>query len=115
MAHGLLGPHIRRMRTEYAKRRAALLAAFATCCPTLRLHPAPGGLHMVGQLPDDADEAAVCAAARARGLLVAPLAAYFVGPPRLKGLVMGFAGTPVARAGEAARSLAQAMSGSGMR
>jgi len=115
MAHGLLGPHIRRMRTEYARRRAALLTAFASFCPALHLHAAPGGLHMVGQLPDDADEAAVYAAAGARGLLVTPLAAYFVGPPRMKGLVMGFAGTPVARAAESARALAQAMSDCGVR
>jgi len=103
------------MRTEYARRRAALLTAFASFCPALHLHAAPGGLHMVGQLPDDADEAAVYAAAGARGLLVTPLAAYFVGPPRMKGLVMGFAGTPVARAAESARALAQAMSDCGVR
>jgi GntR family transcriptional regulator/MocR family aminotransferase len=109
MGQGLLGPHIRRMRTEYGRRRAALLAAFARYCPELRPMAAPGGLHLVGLLPEDLDEARVFAAARRRGLLVSPLRAYFLGEPRFGGLVMGFAGTPVARAGEAARELAAAM------
>lgn len=109
MAHGLLAPHIRRMRTEYARRRAALLAALARHCPGVRPVAAPGGLHMVGLLPEDAEEAAICAAARARGLMVSPLGAYYVGAPGLRGLVLGFAGTPVSRVGDAARGLAAAI------
>lgn len=109
MQHGQLAPHIRRCRTEYARRREALLAALASACPMLEPLAAPGGLHMAGLLPEGSDEAAVCATARARGLAVAPLGAYYFGPPRRTGLVMGFAGTPVARAAEAARGLAQAI------
>ena len=59
MRQGLLAPHIRRMRTEYARRRAALLAALQRHAPPSRRSPAPGGLHMVARLPDGADEAAV--------------------------------------------------------
>jgi GntR family transcriptional regulator/MocR family aminotransferase len=97
------------MRTEYARRRAALLAALAQHCPGLTPLAAPGGLHLVATLPDAADEAAVVAAARARDLAVAPLAAYFSGAPRLKGLVLGFAGMPIALAGDAARRLQSAV------
>ncbi len=105
MRQGLLAPHVRRMRTEYARRRAALLAAITQHAPSITPIPAPGGLHMVGRLPDGVDEAAAVRACRARGLAVSPLAAYFAGPPRLAGLVMGFAGTPIALAAHAARRL----------
>lgn len=109
MREGLLAPHIRRMRTEYAKRRAAVLAALARHAPTLRPIAAPGGLHMVARLPDGMDEAAALHACRERGLAVVPLRAYYAGPPRMTGLVLGFAGTPVSLAGDAARRLAAAL------
>lgn len=109
MQAGMLAPHVRRMRTEYARRREAVLAALARHCPVVRAIAAPGGLHMVGQLPDGADEVGIARRARARGVAVAPLAAYYQGPPGLAGLVMGFATTPTAMAGESARRLMAAV------
>ena len=79
MRQGLLAPHVRRMRTEYARRRVALLAAIARHAPSIAPIPAPGGLHMVGRLPDGTDEAAAVQACRARGLAVSPLGAYYAG------------------------------------
>jgi DNA-binding transcriptional MocR family regulator len=64
---------------------------------------------MVGRLSDEIDEAAAVRACRARGLAVSPLAAYFAGPPRMAGLVMGFAGTPTALSAHAARRLEAAL------
>jgi len=112
MAAGRLAPHIRRMRTEYAKRRAALLAALARHCPEVRAVDAPGGLHLVLALPGGG-EAAVVAAARARGLAVSPLAGYYVAASRMAGLVVGFASLPPARAAEAAKRLAAAIKSAG--
>ena len=109
MAQGSLAPHIRRMRTEYARRRQALLEALARHCPEVTPVAAAGGLHLVLLLPPRADEAAVVRSARARGLAVSPLGACFVGPPRLAGLVAGFAATPTMRAAEAARRLSAAV------
>jgi len=109
MRQGLLGPHIRRMRTEYARRRAALLAAIARHAPSVSPIQAPGGLHMVARLPEGADEAVVVQACRGRGLAVSPLGAYYAGPPRMVGLVMGFAGTPEALAADCARRLETAV------
>lgn len=109
MAQGRLAPHIRRMRTEYAARRAALLAALARHCPAVEPLAAPGGLHLVARLEDGADEAAIVRMARTRELGVAPLAAYFSAAPRMSGLVIGFAGTPVAMANDVARRLAAAI------
>jgi GntR family transcriptional regulator/MocR family aminotransferase len=113
MRLGLLGPHIRRMRTEYAHRREALLEAMARTVRHATALAAPGGLHMVARLDDDADEAAAVRACNARDLSVAPLRAYYAGPPRMKGLVIGFAATPVAMAGEVARRLEAALAGIG--
>ena len=115
MRQGLLAPHVRRMRTEYAARRGALLTALAKHCPALTPVAAPGGLHMVATLAAGTDETAVVNACRARGLAVAPLGAYYVGPARLAGLVTGFAGTPPALAADAARRLAAGIEGAARR
>jgi GntR family transcriptional regulator / MocR family aminotransferase len=109
MRQGLLAPHIRRMRTEYARRRGAVLAALRRHAPAVTPIAAPGGLHMVVCLPAGCDETATLRACHARDLAVAPLATYYAGPPRMAGLVIGFAGTPSAMAGELARRLAAAM------
>ena len=109
MRQGLLGPHIRRMRTEYGKRRVALLTALHTYAPQITPIVAPGGLHMVALLADGSDERTIVRGCRARGLAVAPLGAYFNGPPRMTGLVMGFATTPPALAADAARRIASAL------
>jgi GntR family transcriptional regulator/MocR family aminotransferase len=109
MRQSLLAPHIRRMRTEYARRRGALLAALARHAPSALPVPAPGGLHMVTRLPEGVDEAAAVQACRGRGLAVSPLAAYYAGAPRMAGLVMGFAGTPEALAADTARRLEAAL------
>ena len=109
MRQGLLAPHIRRVRTEYAARRQAVLAALRRHAPAVTPIAAPGGLHMVARLPDGCDEAAAVRACRARDLSVSPLRAYFAGPPRMAGLVIGFAGTPAALAADLARRLAAAI------
>jgi len=109
MRAGLLAPHIRRTRTEYARRRTALLDALRRHCPQAVPQAAPGGLHMVVELAPGIDERRVAAAARDRGLNVAPLGAYFSGAPSMSGLVLGFATCPIAMAADAARRLAAAI------
>ncbi len=114
MREGRLAPHIRRMRTEYARRRSALLDAMQRFASALTPVPAPGGLHLVAMLPGGVDEAAMVRACRARDLAVAPLAAYYAAPapanePRSGGLVMGFAGLPTPLAADAARRLGAAL------
>lgn len=109
MRRSLLAPHIRRARTEYARRRLAVLDALARHCPAIEPLPAPGGLHMVLRLPGDADEAATVRDARARGLNVAPFGAYHLEAPAFHGLVVGFAATPAPLAADAARRLAASL------
>ena len=113
MRQGLLAPHIRRMRTEYGKRRTAVLAAMDRHVSLADAVAVPGGLHMVARMPDGSDEAAAVHACRVAGLSVAPLRAYFSGAPRMNGLVMGFATTPVSMAGDCARRMEGALRGGG--
>jgi GntR family transcriptional regulator/MocR family aminotransferase len=109
MRQGLLSPHIRKMRTEYARRRIALLEAMERFVRHATALAAPGGLHMVAQLPDDMDEDAAVRACRTRDLAVSPLRAYYPGKPRMTGLVIGFAATPTAMANEVARRFEAAL------
>ena len=114
MRRGLLGPHIRKARTEYARRRNALLEALARHAPSVTPVAAPGGLHMallLQQSPHAIDETAITGLARTLGLNPAPLGAYRLerGPP---GLVVGFAATPAALAAGCAKRLEQAIQAS---
>jgi GntR family transcriptional regulator/MocR family aminotransferase len=109
MRQGLLAPHIRKMRTEYVRRRDALLEAMTRHVHHAVALSAPGGLHMVARLPDDMDEGAAVRASRMRELAVSPLRAYYPGTPRMNGLVIGFAATPVSMANEVARRLEAAL------
>jgi GntR family transcriptional regulator/MocR family aminotransferase len=115
MRQGLLASHIRRMRTEYARRRDALLEAMRQHLTRATPLAAPGGLHMVLQLPDGTDEAAVVRAGAARDLAIAPLHAYYVGAPRMAGLVIGFAATPTALANDVAKRLEAVLAHAGSR
>lgn len=113
MHAGLLAPHIRRVRTEYARRRSALLEALHRHCPDVSPCAAPGGLHLVVALAHGRNEAGIAASARERGLAVAPLGAYYSETPQMAGLVLGFATCPTALAGDAARRLAAAIRAGG--
>ncbi|HLK02667.1 MAG TPA: PLP-dependent aminotransferase family protein [Streptosporangiaceae bacterium] len=66
LTSGRYDRHLRRMRTVYAARRMALVAAFARHAPAVRLTGLAAGFHAVARLSDGADEAAVVAAARSR-------------------------------------------------
>lgn len=94
--------HIRRMRLHYKKRRDALIEAIrASGTNLLQLGDAHGGFHICGWLPEGLDDEAVCTQAVLAGIEVLPVSRFYLGPPRRKGLVLGFAAsTPEAiRAG----------------
>ena len=85
--------HLRRMRTVYAARRAALTDAFARHAPRVQLTGLAAGFHAVAPLLPGADETAVIAAGRERRVGLHGMGAYrgnpdlVVAPPAL---VMGF-------------------------
>jgi GntR family transcriptional regulator/MocR family aminotransferase len=92
LTSGRYDRHLRRMRAVYARRRAALVEAFARHSPRVRLTGLAAGFHAVAPLPAGADEAAVIAAARERRVGLYGIGAYrgmaaAAAPPAL---VIGF-------------------------
>jgi GntR family transcriptional regulator/MocR family aminotransferase len=85
--------HLRRMQSAYRERLDALSeAAERFCGGVLRLRPVQTGLHAVADLVG-VDAERVSDEARTRGIEVAPLGTYFIGPPTDNGLLLGFAST----------------------
>ncbi len=83
--------HLRRMRTVYAGKREALIAALAEHAPGVELTGLAAGFHAVARLPSGADETAVADTARERGIGVHPMAGYrFGAPDHPPQLVLGF-------------------------
>ncbi len=90
MAEGHFARHLRRMRTLYAERQAALVAA-ARELPAglIDVQPAEAGLHVVGWLPPGQEGAGVAQRAAAAGVDVHPFVAP--GEPSRHGLMLGYA------------------------
>src|SRR3546814_5381815 len=76
----------------YKARHDALLEAAAGLSGRIDLQATASGFHTVGFLADDADEDAVVAGAREKGIIVAPLSRYCMTPIARRGLVLGFGG-----------------------
>ncbi|WP_093256977.1 PLP-dependent aminotransferase family protein [Thermostaphylospora chromogena] len=81
---GDLERHLRRMRLEYARRRAAVVAALG---PLVRGDTA--GLHVMIELPEPVVKPLV-SAARERGVLLDTTERHHHGPPRVHGVVLGY-------------------------
>ena len=93
MIEGHFARHIRRMRTLYAQRLAALERSVATHADdVLELEAIEGGLNRLAWLPRGMDDSAVSAALAREGLIAAPLSMSTLSPPARGGLVLGFAG-----------------------
>jgi GntR family transcriptional regulator/MocR family aminotransferase len=91
MTAGHFERHLRRMRAAYRERLEALVAAAERyCAGALRVRTVKTGLHAVADLEGvSADR--VCDEARARGVDVTALSAYYLQRPRgADGLVLGF-------------------------
>ena len=93
LSSGDLDRHVRRMRREYSRRRAAIVAVLGDLPGPARLLGDTAGLHVVLELPPGtADQ--VAAIARRRGVAVQTLDRYFAGRPSADGLVLATAGQP---------------------
>jgi GntR family transcriptional regulator/MocR family aminotransferase len=83
--------HLRRMRSVYAARRDALVDTLAEHAPAVELGGLAAGFHAVARLPAGADEDAIVAEARIRGIGLHAMSGYRLsggpGPPQL---VLGF-------------------------
>ncbi len=111
--------HVRRIRRENERRRAALLEAVARHLPQpTRVEGAAAGLHVVLWLPflRAQDEAALADAARRHGVGVHPVSGLYARPqagrrPRPAGLIIGYASLTVDQIRQGLRALAQAIAG----
>jgi GntR family transcriptional regulator/MocR family aminotransferase len=91
LERGDLDRHLRRMRLEYARRRAALVAALGS-----RVTGDTAGLHVMVRLPEHRVGPLV-AAARARGVLLDTTDRHHHGPPGRHGLVIGYGSASLAQ------------------
>ena len=90
---GYLTSHIRRMRALYADRQKFFLDTVRTALGgRLNIEADEAGMHLVGYLPDDTDDAALSKRAAAAGVVAFPLSAFYRETPKRRGLLFGYAG-----------------------
>jgi GntR family transcriptional regulator / MocR family aminotransferase len=106
LTSGDLERHIRRMRLEYARRRAALVGALTRPAgpETFRLLGDTAGMHVVLEISGCPAERLVAAAAQ-RGVALSTLDNYFDGPPAMNGLILGYGTASLPKVRRAARVL----------
>jgi GntR family transcriptional regulator/MocR family aminotransferase len=90
LERGDLDRHLRRMRLEYARRRAVIVEILG---PLVRGDTA--GLHVMIELPPEAVDDVVDRA-RERGVLLDTTDRHHHGPPRVHGLVLGYGSASLA-------------------
>jgi GntR family transcriptional regulator / MocR family aminotransferase len=83
--------HIRRMRTLYQERRAALLDYGRSRIEALAFKPHDGGMHVLARLTVPVPDHSIAADAMSLGIELSPVSAYTVRHPQ-QGLLLGFAG-----------------------
>ena len=114
LERGQLERHLRQMRRRYRPRRDTLVEALAAELPEARVGGAAAGLHLVAWLPEGADEGAIAARARERGVAIHTLhrdsAAVAPVPPAL---LLGYASLSEDALRRAARELAIAVRAAG--
>jgi GntR family transcriptional regulator/MocR family aminotransferase len=99
------------MRGLYVERRNYLLSYAAQYLgDKLRLERTPSGLHLMGWLPEAADEREMAKLADQHGVIVFPLSAFRLGVSSRRGLVLGFAAFGEAEIEQGVQKLARAWS-----
>ncbi|TDC98638.1 PLP-dependent aminotransferase family protein [Nonomuraea deserti] len=92
LERGDLDRHLRRMRLEYARRRALVVELLGPVC---RLRGDTAGLHVLAELPETVAPAVV-ARAREHGVLLDSIERHHHGRSRLHGLVIGYGSASLA-------------------
>lgn len=112
ISEGHFTRHIRRMRSVYAERQDALIAALhREAGDLLEVARTDAGIHVIGFLPDHVDDRAVAAAAAALDLVAHPLSVFFLGEAERaqRGLVLGYGAYSVRQLREGASKLTTAL------
>jgi len=131
LTSGDLERHVRKMRLEYARRRAALVETLTGADPgqapaqtgqapaaraagdpppfapvPFRLLGDTAGMHVVLELPDGYPAARLVDAAAARGVRVYTTDRYYAGPPAISALILGYGTATLPQVRRAAAELA---------
>jgi GntR family transcriptional regulator / MocR family aminotransferase len=93
------------MRRHYAAQRAALRDALAPVAPLAQLQGLEAGLHAYLALRPDLDPQTIIARTAARGVIVYPLAPYYLGESDRNGVLLGYGGLAPDDVGRGARLL----------
>ncbi len=95
IADGHLSSHIRRMRLLYAERQDAFVSlAQEKLRGLVTVERQDSGMHLIGWLPEGADDRAVSEIAARQGVEAPPLSHLYTHGPSRPGLMLGFAGIP---------------------
>ena len=109
IADGHMARHVRRMRTVYAERQAALVeAARSELAGFLELVPAEAGVHLLGWLPTGVNDRQVADQATRHGVETRPLSDFRVADSARGGLLLGYAAYPPEAIRTGVRTLADA-------
>jgi GntR family transcriptional regulator/MocR family aminotransferase len=82
--------HVVRARHEYRHRRDRLVRALSARLPRLDFGGAAAGMQLLLQLPHQADDVAIAAAAASRGIGLRALSPLHLTPSRERGLLLGY-------------------------
>lgn len=108
MERGHFSRHVTKMRKVYNERRLAVTSELSRLLgKRIQIHDTRAGLHFSVLLPDAIVAEQVSQKAAERGIIVPPLSGYFMGPPFLNGIALGYASTPVPEAKLAVAALAE--------
>lgn len=105
MKEGYFEAHIRRIRSVYSERRAALIEALRFEMPSLRIQPSDQGMHLVAWLPEGVDDVKIATAARTAEIALRPLSPMCSAHLKRSGLMLGFGGFSIEQLKEAVRKL----------
>ena len=107
LTEGHFAAHVRRMRALYAARQAALVAAIDRRGEgRIVVAAEEAGMQLAARFPRARDDRTVAARLAAAGVVAPPLSIYYLGRPRLRGLLLGYAGVPEREIGPAVQTLA---------
>jgi GntR family transcriptional regulator/MocR family aminotransferase len=110
MTEGHFARHVKRMRDLYAARRQALGAALsAVFGADIKVDLKPGGMHLIVQCPDGADDIQLAKLAQAAGLAVEALSSRTIAHPCGRALLLGFTNVAETDATGLCRRLASAI------
>jgi GntR family transcriptional regulator/MocR family aminotransferase len=110
MTEGHFARHLKRMRSLYAERRTALIAALtAVFAERLRMELQAGGMHLLARPNGNISDVELVGLAEARGLSPGPLSVHGLSSACGAGLLLSFTNISHAEAAAAARSLYEAI------